>query len=76
MDKPTRRQITCGLAALPLAGCVSQPDPMTAPGDFLDIGGRRLHYVLEGDGPPLILIHGASGNLLDWTFSLFGKLLS
>jgi len=25
---------------------------------FADIGGSRVHYVDEGDGPPLLLLHG------------------
>lgn len=43
-------------------------------GDFIEAGGVRLHYTAEGDGPPLILVHGASGNLRDWNFSFTGKL--
>jgi len=39
-------------------------------GDFADINGVRLHHVLVEAGarpdlPPLVFIHGASGNLLD-----------
>jgi pimeloyl-ACP methyl ester carboxylesterase len=26
----------------------------------------RIHYEIEGDGPPLMLQHGASGSLKDW----------
>jgi pimeloyl-ACP methyl ester carboxylesterase len=37
-------------------------------GEFIEIDGQRLHYrILGDDGPPVIGIHGASGNLLDWT---------
>ena len=25
---------------------------------FADVGGARVHYVDEGDGPPLLLLHG------------------
>ncbi|MDO8631741.1 MAG: alpha/beta fold hydrolase [Phycisphaerales bacterium] len=25
---------------------------------FLDVGGVRMHYVDEGDGPPIVLVHG------------------
>lgn len=74
MDNLSRRQVATGLAALPLAGCVGTPASVTASGDFMQINGRRLHYVVAGDGPPVILIHGASGNLLDWTYSMFDKL--
>lgn len=43
-------------------------------GRFVTINGTRVHYVIEGAGPPLVLIHGAGGNLRDFTFSLSGKL--
>ena len=25
---------------------------------YLDVGGARMHYVDEGDGPPIVLVHG------------------
>ncbi|MEO3389140.1 alpha/beta hydrolase [Mesorhizobium sp. CAU 1741] len=39
-------------------------------GEFADIAGARLHYVhvaadTDADLPPIVFIHGASGNLLD-----------
>ncbi|MFV0475675.1 MAG: alpha/beta fold hydrolase, partial [Pikeienuella sp.] len=34
----------------------------------------RLHYVDLGEGPSRVLIHGASGTLRDWTFSLTERL--
>ncbi|MCK0148633.1 alpha/beta hydrolase [Marivita sp. S6314] len=43
-------------------------------GDFVTVNGTRVHYVTEGSGPDVVLIHGASGNLRDFTFSLVGKL--
>jgi pimeloyl-ACP methyl ester carboxylesterase len=40
-------------------------------GRFVDIGkGRRLHYVMRGSGPPVVLIHGATAQLQDMTTSL------
>jgi pimeloyl-ACP methyl ester carboxylesterase len=32
-------------------------------GQFVQIDGRRVHAVVQGRGPDLVLIHGASGNL-------------
>ena len=28
--------------------------------------GIRIHYELEGQGPPLVLVHGANNSLEDW----------
>jgi len=41
----------------------SSPDPLPPPGfpfqsQFINIKNFRLHYVREGSGPPLVLIHG------------------
>ena len=43
-------------------------------GNFVEVTGGRVHYVQEGSGPDLILLHGAGGNLRDFTFSLMGQL--
>lgn len=43
-------------------------------GQFLDVNGTQVHYVTKGSGPDIVLIHGASGNLRDFTFSLVDKL--
>ncbi len=43
-------------------------------GEFVSINGKRVHYVRQGEGPALILIHGAGGNLRDFTFELATKM--
>jgi pimeloyl-ACP methyl ester carboxylesterase len=43
-------------------------------GRIVEIGGQRVHAHVEGAGPDLVLIHGASGNLRDFTFDLAGRL--
>lgn len=43
-------------------------------GEFVTVDGRRLHYEMKGQGPDLVLIHGASGSLRDMTFSLRDRL--
>jgi pimeloyl-ACP methyl ester carboxylesterase len=45
-------------------------------GQILTVDGLRVHAFVEGSGPDLILIHGASGNLRDWTFSLIPQLIN
>ena len=37
-------------------------------GRVVDVDGTPVHVLIEGSGPDLILIHGASGNVRDWTF--------
>ncbi|WP_333714612.1 alpha/beta fold hydrolase [Yoonia sp.] len=68
-----------GLGAV-LTGCtgairVDRAEAAYPPiGDFVQVTGGRVHYVQEGDGPDVILLHGAGGNLRDFTFSLMGQL--
>ena len=41
-------------------------------GKFIEVDGVRLHYVMQGQGagPALLLVHGASSNLRDFTSSI------
>ena len=43
-------------------------------GQFVDVDGGKVHYVQEGSGPHVILLHGAGGNLREFTFDLMGRL--
>jgi pimeloyl-ACP methyl ester carboxylesterase len=43
-------------------------------GRFLELDGCRIHYVDEGAGPPLFLIHGLGGQLGNFTYALIGRL--
>lgn len=43
-------------------------------GDFVTVDGKRLHYEMSGEGPDLVMIHGASGSLRDLTFALRDRL--
>lgn len=43
-------------------------------GQFVDVEGHPVHTVVMGAGPDLVLIHGASGNVRDMTFSIAPKL--
>lgn len=42
-------------------------------GRVIDVDGTPVHVQTLGSGPDLILIHGASGNLRDWTFDFAGR---
>lgn len=37
-------------------------------GQFVEVNGRRVHAVVRGQGPDLIILHGAGGNARDYTF--------
>jgi pimeloyl-ACP methyl ester carboxylesterase len=39
-------------------------------GDFADIDGNRIHYVDQGSGPALVLIHGLAGQMRNFAKSL------
>ena len=43
-------------------------------GRLIEVNGHRVHAVVTGDGPDLVLIHGASGNARDLTFDLAPRL--
>lgn len=45
-----------------------------ASGRFVMVEGQRVHLVEQGSGPDLVLIHGASGNLRDFTMGLSDRL--
>jgi pimeloyl-ACP methyl ester carboxylesterase len=47
-----------------------------AHGEILDVNGVEVHALVMGDGPDLILIHGASGNVRDMTFDGFAETLA
>lgn len=43
-------------------------------GQLLGQKGEQVHVLVEGDGPDLVLIHGANGNLRDFTMGLSAEL--
>ncbi|WEX18691.1 MULTISPECIES: alpha/beta fold hydrolase [Pseudomonas] len=43
-------------------------------GRFVDVEGERFHYYEEGEGPPLVMIHGLMGSSRNLTYALSGRL--
>ncbi|MGK7652914.1 alpha/beta fold hydrolase [Roseovarius sp. B08] len=43
-------------------------------GHLIEVDGTRVHVWVEGSGPDVVLIHGAGGNLRDFTFDLAKRL--
>jgi pimeloyl-ACP methyl ester carboxylesterase len=76
------------LASLALAGCAgivgnragareAAAEAAYPPtGRLIEVQGRTVHAHVEGTGPDLVLIHGASGNTRDFTFALVDRLKS
>lgn len=41
-----------------------------AKGAFIDLNGRKTHYLEKGDGPPLILLHGFNFDSYTWVANI------
>lgn len=75
-----------GGGAIALGGCAALVDARASQreaaaeaqyppvGRLLEIDGLQVHAHVEGSGPDLVLIHGANGNLRDFTFALTERL--
>jgi pimeloyl-ACP methyl ester carboxylesterase len=75
----TRRHfLRIGGAAAVTGACATAATPVeqTHPpvGRFVQVDGLDVHYAEVGAGPAVVLVHGASGNLRDFTFSLSDRL--
>ena len=57
-------------------GLSTDADDYPPTGQFVDLGAIRVHAHVSGpdDAPAVILVHGASGNLRDFTFDLVPRL--
>lgn len=56
---------------LGVAGIESRHPPL---GRMIEVNGQALHILDEGQGPALILLHGANSNLRDFASSLLPRL--
>ncbi len=53
----------------------AQAEALTPPvGQLLDVNGVPVHALVMGQGPDLVLLHGASGNLKDFTLGFADRL--
>jgi pimeloyl-ACP methyl ester carboxylesterase len=43
-------------------------------GKFIDIDGNRIHYVEQGEGRPILFVHGLGAQLLQFRHPLFDRL--
>ncbi|MEM1101341.1 MAG: alpha/beta hydrolase [Pseudomonadota bacterium] len=43
-------------------------------GAFVEVDGVPVHYVQRGEGPDIILLHGAGGSTRDFTFAFMDRL--
>lgn len=85
-----RSSVIAIAAVLALAGCAALVEDRAASreaewvaetppvGQFVEVEGHRIHLLVtgraRGTAPDLVLIHGANGNLRDFTFDLVPRL--
>ena len=60
-----------GLAARVRANAAEERHPPL--GDFVEVGGAAVHYLQRGEGPDVVLVHGAGGNLRDFAFGFLDQ---
>lgn len=68
--------VIAALAGVTLAGTIAIERANPPAGRLVDVAGGRLHIVELGraDAPPVVLLHGASGNLRDMQLALGDRL--
>lgn len=55
-----------------IARSVERTDPPLGP--WIDVDGNRLQYIDEGEGPPIVMIHGLGGQLRHFTYGIVDRL--
>ncbi len=68
--------ILAGLAAFSSLSARGAQRRVPPEGRFLDVDGARLHYIDIGSGPTIVMVHGLTGQLRNFTYALTEKLVS
>lgn len=63
-----------GLALLAKLAANRVERQVPADGRFIDIGGRRMHYLDQGTGPAIVMIHGLGGQMRNFSYALLDRL--
>ena len=58
--------VTAGLALWTVVSARRAEREFPPSGAFIEVEGTRLHYVRRGSGPPVVVLHGSDGSLLDF----------
>jgi pimeloyl-ACP methyl ester carboxylesterase len=68
--------LLCSAALMVMTGVgVSRAEQQHDPiGQFITVKSVKLHYVIAGEGPAIVLVHGASSNLREFSSSLLPEL--
>lgn len=75
LRKSVRTIASLVMMATIVSACARAGDPVSKPeGQFIDLPAGRIHAVIQGSGPDLVLVHGANGNARDFTLDLVGRL--
>ena len=45
-----------------------------ADGSFVEVDGRRMHYLERGEGPTVLMIHGLAGQMRNFSYALLDQL--
>ena len=76
----TAAVVSALLSAVVMTACsLGMEDPMaqadtTPEGIFVELPEGRLHAIVRGEGPDLVMIHGANGNARDFSFDLVDRM--
>src|SRR5439155_4541110 len=65
-----------GVASLALATLwiAAKAERLVPPvGKFIEIDGNRIHYVDQGEGRPIVFVHGLGAQLHHFRHTLFGR---